>query len=103
RSFVFDIADLYKSEISIPVAFQTVAELPKADPELPLNLADLSTAIRRNMRDRIREAHLIERMVEDIRALVLSDTAADKAGDGVNLLWDEQRGTVHGGVNYEAE
>lgn len=28
RSFVYDIADLYKSEITIPIAFQTAAEAP---------------------------------------------------------------------------
>ena len=57
RSFVYDIADLYKSEITIPIAFQTAAEEPE----------DLPAVVRRRVRDAMVSARILERMVHDIR------------------------------------
>lgn len=94
RSFVFDIADLYKAAIAIPVAFDVVAAEP----------VDIPAATRRMMRDRMFEDHLLERVVRDIRRLLLSDddASSDEQQDvNVVRLWDERRGSVvAGGVNY---
>lgn len=92
RSFVYDIADLYKAEVSIPVAFEVTAENP----------FDLPRAVRTRMRDRMFEMKLISRMVKDVLKLLGS------AGEGnieqiyVNAvaLWDFQRGSLTGGTNY---
>lgn len=60
RSFVYDIADLYKAELSIPVAFETAASHPE----------DIGSATRRNIRDAIYDLSLLKRMVKDIRMLL---------------------------------
>lgn len=93
RSFVFDIADLYKAETSIPVAFDVVAS----------GAADIPTATRRAMRDRMFAIRLIERCVGDIRTL-LGDTTVeddDAVGADVVALWNDADEAVAGGVNYD--
>lgn len=56
-SFVYDIADLYKCELTVPLAF----EMAKANPE------HLERAVRYRMRDMFRESRLLERIIPDIR------------------------------------
>lgn len=70
-SFVFDIADLYKTEISIPLAFQVTAESPK----------DVSNRVRLACRDTFREKRLLKRIVPDMDALldVPEEEAAEDA------------------------
>ena len=59
-SFVYDIADLYKTEITIPIAFETTAKYPgKPDPYT-----------RMACRERFREAKLLERILPDIDDLL---------------------------------
>ena len=67
-AFVLDIADLYKTEVAIPVAFETAAESPD----------DVGSRTRRAIRDRVNEVGLLRRCVHDIKRLLLPD---DKAGD----------------------
>ena len=89
RSFVYDIADLYKAEITIPIAFEVAAE----DPE------DLPSVVRRRVRDAMVSQHILERMVHDIRFLLLPEEEIDSAEEAV-YLWDNQQGTVENGRNY---
>ena len=89
RSFVYDIADLYKAEITIPIAFEVAAE----DPE------DLASVVRRRVRDAMVSQHILERMVHDIRFLLLPEEEMDGAEEVV-YLWDNQQGTVENGRNY---
>jgi CRISP-associated protein Cas1 len=56
-SFVYDIADLYKTEITIPLAFQMAVEEP----------AQLERTVRTRCRDLFREKRLLQRIVPDIR------------------------------------
>ncbi|MEU9737171.1 type I-E CRISPR-associated endonuclease Cas1e [Streptomyces sp. NPDC048002] len=60
-SFVLDIADLYKTEVGIPVAFDTAAETDQ----------DIGPRTRRALRDRINETALLDRCVNDIKRLLL--------------------------------
>ena len=92
RSFVYDIADLYKSEITIPIAFQTAAEAPE----------DLPTIVRRRVRDAMVSAKILERMVHDIRWL-LSPAEESMEPEEAIYLWDNQRGVVSNGINYFRE
>ena len=87
NSFVYDIADLYKAEIVIPLAF----ELASKEPE------DLSGEMRRRTRDAMVQAHILERMVHDIRWLL-----GDDCPQQMNAveLWDGTRGTVPNGISY---
>ncbi|MBS5150740.1 MAG: type I-E CRISPR-associated endonuclease Cas1 [Butyricicoccus pullicaecorum] len=88
-SFVYDIADLYKAEVTIPIAFEIVAEEPE----------DLSSAVRRRVRDAMVRNHILERMIHDIRWLLLSEEEQPEVQETV-YLWDNQLGTVGNGVNY---
>mgnify|MGYP002567983127 FL=1 len=92
-SFVYDIADLYKAEVTIPIAFRTAAEAPE----------DLPAVVRRRVRDAMVAQHILERMVHDIRWLLLPEEEAADQEEAI-YLWDNQLGQVRNGVNYaEAE
>ena len=89
-SFVYDIADLYKAEVTIPIAFRVAAE----DPE------DLPAVVRRRVRDAMVEHHVLERMVHDIRWLLQDEETPEETV----YLWDDRLGTVANGISYfEAE
>lgn len=88
RSFVFDIADLYKADITIPVAFATAA----AEPE------DLPAATRHAVRDAVHDGSILERCAHDIRELLLASDD-DDSGDVV-YLWDGGDRVVAGGTAY---
>ncbi|NUQ71247.1 MAG: type I-E CRISPR-associated endonuclease Cas1 [Chthonomonadales bacterium] len=62
-SFVYDIADLYKVEITIPLAFQAVAE----------SHVDLERQVRLRCRDLFRESRLLQRIVPDIKRMLGAD------------------------------
>ena len=89
-SFVYDIADLYKAEVTIPIAFQVAAENPD----------DLPAVVRRRVRDAMVEHHVLERMVHDIRWLLQDEETPEETV----YLWDDRLGTVANGISYfEAE
>jgi CRISP-associated protein Cas1 len=96
-SFVMDVADLYKTEIAIPVAFDTAAE----------DETDVGARTRRALRDRIRTARLLERCVDDIKTLLTSPGADTSEGNGDDTeffddvqLQSDREGEVEGGRNY---
>ncbi|MFY7069272.1 type I-E CRISPR-associated endonuclease Cas1e [Nocardiopsis changdeensis] len=94
RGFVMDIADLYKVEIGIPVAFDAAAQGDE----------DVDGVTRRLLRDRINREGLLERCVDDVKRLLLGD-AADEAADErdeVALVGDRGR-LLEAGHNYEFE
>ena len=93
-SFVLDIADLYKTEIGIPLAFDIAAE----DEE------DVGARTRRALRDRINATSLLDRCVDDIKDLLTPDTTGTDAHradelDRVTLQSDRGR-EVASGYNY---
>lgn len=92
RSFVYDVADLYKAEFSIPAAFDIAAQ----------DLADVPASMRRHMRDLIHGEHLLERCVRDIRHLLLPGEieADDESWVDVIELWDDRSSAVAAGTNY---
>lgn len=93
KSFVYDVADLYKAEYVIPLAFQLAAD----------SSDDIGGDMRRALRDKIASGHLLERMVKDIRCLLLGrDDTEISYADIVNL-WDEKRGAVQNGISYGKE
>ena len=72
-SFVYDVADLYKTELTIPVAFKIVAENP----------SDLERAVRMECRKAFHEFRLMERLLPDI-AEVLG--VIDDSGESTDEL-----------------
>ena len=93
RSFVYDIADLYKAEITIPIAFQVAEEKPE----------DIGAAVRRKVRDALAREQILARTVRDIRWLLGDENAAELPGANVLYLWDDRKGTVANGVAYGKE
>lgn len=94
RSFVYDLADLYKAEIVIPIAFEAAAK----------DLVDLPAEVRRRVRDAMVTSHLLERMVKDVRYLFSQEeTEADRETEVV-YLWGRNNQLFKNGRNYsEAE
>lgn len=99
-SFVFDVADLYKAEIAIPVAFDIAAA---AD-----DVADIGAETRRAVRDRMRGGAFLEVCVRDIKTLLLDDGEetteyGPEAFDAdVVMLWDDNGRRVAAGTSYDA-
>ncbi|MCI0384468.1 type I-E CRISPR-associated endonuclease Cas1e [Streptomyces sp. CNQ085] len=96
-SFVLDIADLYKTEIGIPVAFEVAAESPE----------DIGPRTRRAIRDKVNETSLLDRCVDDIKQLLLPAAAGSEAADSdledrVTLQSDHGQ-DVAAGRNYADE
>ncbi|MFF0746626.1 type I-E CRISPR-associated endonuclease Cas1e [Streptomyces sp. NPDC004111] len=60
RSFVLDVADLYKTDVAIPAAFDAASE----------GAEDVASRTRRALRDRINETRLLDRCVRDIKNLL---------------------------------
>lgn len=96
RAFVYDIADLYKADITIPVAFTVVSGLGTE-----VDTQTLSTTVRRHVRDRIREEKVISRCVKDLKLLMKEPLENEEFGEVIEL-WDYSRGTIKGGTNYSS-
>lgn len=93
-SFVYDVADIYKTELVIPSAFSETAKGPK----------NLESRVRQSCRDLFTQQRLLSRIVEDIASLF--DMPLDKDVSAVDLetslpgeIWDPE-GTLEGGKNF---
>lgn len=100
-SFVYDVADLYKATLTIPVAFHVAAD----------GGDNLERRTRQLCRDAFRTGRLLARIVADIDALTavagvpLGEDVPDFDADDTlpGGLWDPERGAVAGGENYADE
>ncbi len=76
-SFVYDVADVYKFETVVPVAFKVAASNPPGNPE---------RAVRLGCRDVFRQTRLLDRIIPDIEAMLAAgeiappDAPADAVG-----------------------
>ncbi|MGW1260033.1 type I-E CRISPR-associated endonuclease Cas1e [Streptomyces sp. NPDC002513] len=91
-SFVLDVADLYKAEYTIPLAFDLAAKGLTEERDARLGLRDLIT------RDK-----LLTRIVTDVKALLTPEDTDFEDDTEVNLLWDEHAGAVPGGTDWSAD
>lgn len=87
-SFVYDMADLYKEKISIPIAFETVAKEP----------VNLDSSVREAIRDKILEFSLLKQITNDLRKLFDCDNEDIKDFEELKI-WDPQE-NVLAGRNY---
>lgn len=94
RSFVYDIADLYKVELAVPVAFSVAARSPE----------DIEAEVRHEMRDAIHAARLLTRCARDVQVLLggSPDEDGELAIDDWDVveLWDGALRSVPGGRSY---
>ncbi len=92
-SFVYDVADLYKAEVTIPAAFEVVAGYTEG--------MDIGSVTRRAVRDRIRSEKVMERVVRDIQRLLVPEELPEEMLElDVVGLWNEQGEAQRGGMNY---
>lgn len=103
-SFVYDVADLYKTETTIPAAFRAAAE----------GVGAIESTVRKRCRDLFASTRLMERIVPDMQRLM--GLAPEKArlvvhrgeepdeGDGPvdspGTLWNPDGSRVAGGQNF---
>ncbi|PDQ35152.1 MAG: subtype I-E CRISPR-associated endonuclease Cas1 [Candidatus Lumbricidophila eiseniae] len=88
NSFVLDIADLYKTEITVPIAFDLAAQGLTAERDARLAV-----------RDAVVEHSLMKRVVRDVLSLLSIEE--DEVEEPPSMLWAGTPGTVSGGVNYD--
>ena len=92
RSFVYDIADLYKTETWIPVAFKVAS----------LQNEDVSGTTRRAMRDSFSDGALTERIAYDVKNLLLESEVDDDPSTDSLSIWGD--GTLlPSGTNYSED
>lgn len=111
RSFVYDLADLYKAEMTIPLAFDIAADPP----------LDIGGETRRRLRDIIYRTNFLTRCADDLQRILLDEVAVksstrsirggtdldsefldsqrDKEEPDEVYLWDEN-GKVPAGLSY---
>lgn len=95
HSFVYDVADLYKAKLTIPLAFS-------------LNSApNPESAARRKLREELRLFRLLPNIVRDIQRLLAVEDPDDEdhSRHEVSMvnLWDPRRGVLPAGVNYSEQ
>ena len=93
RSFVYDVADLYKTEISIPVAFKIAAK--------PHD--NIGSATRRAVRDSMYAQHIMERCARDVKYLLLNEELDVDTSDDELKLWDDKGTEMPSGTQYGGE
>lgn len=70
-SFVYDIADLYKTELTVPLAFRLTAE----------STQDLETRVRHACRDAFRQRQLLARIIPDMDQVLGIGANVDESTD----------------------
>lgn len=101
RAFVYDIADLYKASISIPIAFDIAAN----------EALDIGSATRRAVREYMRDGAFLETCVRDIKNLLQPEESTSEeeqdddplADADVVMLWDDNGRTVPAGRSYDTD
>lgn len=101
-SFVYDIADLYKTDISIPIAFNVLNE----------GQTNIESCARKAVRDKLRETRLLQKIVADIRFVLDLQSRNRPKPEGIDFdsdpalpgeLWDPTSEHNAGGLNYFQE
>lgn len=93
-SFVYDIADLYKAQTTIPIAFEVASKIETGD--------DVGRITRLKVRDSFIDGKLIQTIVKDVQVLLGIDEA-ELASAEIISLWDDKETLVKHGVNYTEE
>lgn len=93
-SFVYDVADLYKADITIPIAFEVAASSKPED--------DIGRITRCRVRDAFIDGKIIAKIVNDIQYLFAVEATDTILVDTINL-WDDKGSLMKHGVSYKEE
>ncbi|MDX3247100.1 type I-E CRISPR-associated endonuclease Cas1e [Streptomyces sp. ME18-1-4] len=93
HAFVYDIADLYKADTTLPLAF-SLHQSPNPEQEA-----------RRKFREDLRLIRLLPRIVHDLQTLLtpgseIDDDSTERQDVRLVHLWDPKTGVLPAGVNY---
>lgn len=95
HAFIYDIADLYKAEVTVPLAF-SLHQSTNAESEA-----------RRKLREKLRLYRLLPRIVGDIQNMLSPGESgpnrSERASARLVHLWDPDVGPLPGGVNYSRD
>lgn len=96
-SFIYDVADLYKAEITIPAAFRAAAE----------EKGSLERRVRIFCRDLFVSTRLLERIIPDVKKVLMlpektltNDASFDQDFAAPGALWDNITEREEGGRDY---
>lgn len=92
-SLVYDIADLYKAELTIPIAFELASSSTEEE--------DIGRKTRLRLRDEFTDRKFINRIVKDIQYLM--DIEFDEITFDCLGLWDDKNKLAKYGVSYKEE
>lgn len=91
-SFVYDIADLYKANLTIPIAFEVASEHGKDE--------DIGRITRLKVRDSFVDGKIMSKIVKDLQYLLEIDQEESFFVDSINL-WDDRENHVKYGISYK--
>lgn len=91
-SFVYDIADLYKAKVTIPIAFEVAANIEETE--------DVGAITRRRVRDEMVDGKIMNQIVKDIQYLMEVEADEEIITDSISL-WDDKNKLAKYGVSYK--
>ncbi len=91
KSFVYDIADLYKAELTLPIAFEIAATATDED--------DVGRLARKKVRDAMIDGKIMKRIVKDLQYLMEVNQKDEIVADHISL-WDDKEKLATYGVSY---
>jgi len=105
-SFVYDIADLYRIDVIVPIAFEICADYRHVE-----HARGMSASIRAACRDAFHQHRILDRLVADMdRLFDISPEDIERAtcfldgdDDPPGGLWDSPDCEVEGGKNYGSD
>lgn len=94
-SFVYDVADLYKTRTSIPAAFACAAQEP----------SELEPAARENLRELLATERTLSKLADDLDRVLgyRRGNEEDEGEEGAQGLWQPQGEGLPAGRNYADE
>lgn len=90
-SFVYDVADLYKAELTIPIAFQIASEHETSE--------NIGRITRQKVRDSFVDGKIFSRIVRDLQEL-MGVSENEKIEVESLRLWDNKEENIKYGINY---
>lgn len=91
KSFVYDIADLYKADLTIPLAFELAAKEEKED--------EIGKLARLKLRDKLIDGKIMQQIVKDLQYLMDISEDEEISLDIIEL-WDDKNENAKYGISY---
>lgn len=93
-SFIYDIADLYKAELTIPIAFEMAATIEENE--------DIGSETRKKVRDAMVDGKIMAQIVKDLQYLMeVEEDDPEYFAIETLSLWDDRGELVKHGVSYK--